>query len=130
MVYTTYLPGMSQSLTRFTMQIRKALFPPTECLSLFLALREGCLFFALCGSLPEIAGDVGLQVVVRCAAAVTANRARNGTRMVMRPAGTSRLSAGASAVGHIVISRAGAASDLIRSRRRLVGMRAVGVDRH
>ena len=44
MVYTTYLPGMSQSLIRFTMQIRKALFPPAECLSLFWALRKECLF--------------------------------------------------------------------------------------
>ena len=67
----------------------------------------------LCRSLPEVTGDVGLQVVVRCAAAVTANRARNGTRMVMRPAGTCRLSAGASAVGHIVIGRAGTAANFI-----------------
>ena len=58
----------------------------------------------LCCSLPEIAGDVRLQVIVRRAAAVATNGARNGTRMVMRSTGTCCLTAGASAVGHIVIS--------------------------
>ena len=51
------------------------------------------MFQTLRRSFPEIASYVWLQIVVRRAATVAANRARNGTRVVMRPAGTGRLSA-------------------------------------
>ena len=51
------------------------------------------MFQPLHCSFPEITSDVWLQIVVRRTATVAANRARNGTRMVMRPTGTGRLSA-------------------------------------
>ena len=48
---------------------------------------------ALCRSLPEIAGDIGLQVIVSSTAPVTADGTGHGAGMVVRSAGTGRLSA-------------------------------------
>ena len=55
--------------------------------------RPNYLSCALCRSLPEIAGDIGLQVIVSSTASVTADGTGHGAGMVMRPAGTGRLSA-------------------------------------
>ena len=75
--------------------------------------RPNYLSSVLCCSFPEIAGNVGLQVIVRRAAAVIANRAGHRTRVIMRTSRAGCLPVRATAVGHIVISRGRAAADLI-----------------
>ena len=84
----------------------------------------------LCRSFPEIAGDVRLQVVVRRTAASASDRAGHCRRMVVRPAGAGCLPARTAAVRHIVIGRTRPAAHFVRTRRSLMGMRAVRVDCH
>ena len=65
----TYLPGYVPIPNKIhTMQNRKALFPPTECLSPFWAFREECpvcLFAALCRSLSSMAGSLPSKIIAR-----------------------------------------------------------------
>ena len=65
--------------------------------------------------LPEVAGDIRLQIAVRRAASRVPGRAGEGSGVGVRAARARGLSVGRAVVGHVIIGRAGTAADLVRA---------------